>query len=78
MDYLVQNASEILRLAGALALVGLFILLLFLTRTIIISTRVLKKADDLTDLIITYVSKPLTMIIKAEKTINQIMDRMKK
>ena len=78
MDYLIQNASELLRLAGALALVGFFILCLFLCRTIIISTRVLKKAYDLTDIIITYISKPLVMIMKAEKTINQIVDRMKK
>ncbi len=77
MDYLLENASEFLRLAGALALFGVFIFLIFLTRTIIITTRVIKKADDLTDLIITYLAKPIGMVIKAEKTINSLMKRFK-
>ncbi len=77
MDYLLNNASELLRLAGALALLGLFILLIFFTRTIIITTRVLKKADDLTDLILTYVSKPLGMVIKAERIVSNILKRFK-
>ncbi len=77
MDYLIENASELLRLAGALALVGLFIFLLFLTRTIVIATRVLKKADDLTDLIITYISKPMAMIMQAERTISGLMKKFK-
>lgn len=78
MDYLIENASELLRLAGALALIGVFILFLFLTRTVIIATRVLKKADDLTDLVITYISRPVAMIMKAEKAISGIMKRFKK
>ncbi len=78
MNYLLENASELLRLAGALALIGVFILALFLTRTIIIATRVLKKADDLTDLIITYISKPVAMIMRTERTISAILKRFGK
>ena len=78
MSYLLENASELLRLAGALAFIGVFILLIFLTRTIIITTRVLKKADDLTDLIMTYVSKPIAMIIKVERIMTGILKRFKK
>lgn len=77
MDYLIENAAEFLKLAGALALSGLTILFLFLTRTIIIATRVLKKADDLTDLVITYISKPVAMIMKAERTVSTLMKRFK-
>ena len=78
MSYLLENASELLRLAGALAFIGVFILLIFLTRTIIITTRVLKKVDDLTDLIMTYVSKPIAMIIKVERIMTSILKRFKK
>lgn len=78
MAYLLENASELLRLAGALALFGVFILFIFLTRTIIITTRVIKKVDDLTDLIVTYVAKPVSMIIKAERTISSILKRFGK
>lgn len=78
MDYLLENASEILRLAGALALFGFFVLCLVLTRTIIIATRVLKKVDDLTDLIITYISKPVAMIMRAEKAISGIFKYFRK
>ncbi len=77
MDYLIANAAEFLKLAGALALVGLFIFLIFLTRTVIIATRVLKKADDLTDLIITYISKPVALMMKAEKTVSGLIKRFK-
>lgn len=77
MEFLLENASEILRLAGALALTGVFILCLYLARTIYIATQVLKKANDLIDLFITYIQKPISMIIKAEKLISGIMNRFK-
>ncbi len=77
MEYLLENASELLRLAGALAFLGVFILLIVLTRTIIITTRVIRKVDDLTDLIMTYISKPVAMIIRAEKVMSNILKRFK-
>ncbi len=77
MDYLIENASEILKLAGSLALFGLFILFIFLTRTVIISTRLLRKVDDLTDLIMSYIAKPVALMMQAEKKVNQLLKRFK-
>ncbi|MCK5460447.1 hypothetical protein KAI58_00485 [Candidatus Gracilibacteria bacterium] len=77
MNFLIENASELLRLAGALALMGVFILCLYLARMVYLASQVLRKANDLADLFITYIQKPISMIIKAEKLISGILNRFK-
>jgi len=75
MDYLLDNALEIMWLClgfGFLILVG------FVVRTIYIATQLLKKVNDLTDLTIHYVNKPLSMIVQAEKTVMQLLERFTK
>ncbi len=75
MDYILENAKEIMMLCfGA----GFLILAIVITRTVIIATRLMKKIDDLTDLTIHYINKPLSMIVHAEKALNKFLDSMNK
>ena len=68
MTYITENSVELLRLAGALALVCLGIFFLYLCRVVYILTRVVRKANDLTDVFIEYVQKPMSVLIKMERT----------
>ncbi len=75
MDYLFDNALQILWLCLGF---GFLLLVLFIIRTIYIATQLLKKINDLTDLTIHYVNKPLSMIVQAEKTVTQMLERFTK
>lgn len=78
MDYLLENSAELMKLAGALAFVGVFILMIYLTRAVYLATQVLTKANDLVDLFLTYIQRPISMIIKAEKIISKIVSKFGK
>ncbi len=73
MDYLLENASEILKLCISLALIGVFVVCITITRTIYLSNKLLKKVNDLTDLFISYIQKPLSKLIQAEQTVSSII-----
>lgn len=75
MDYLIENALQILWLCLGF---GFLILVFFVVRAIYIATLLLKKVNDLTDLTIHYVNKPLSMIVQAEKTVTQMLERFTK
>ena len=72
LDYLMANALEILWLCLGF---GFLLLVLFVVRALYIATQLLKKVNDLTDLTIHYVNKPLSMIVQAEKTVTQLLEK---
>jgi len=72
MDYIFANALEILWLCLGF---GFLILVIFVVRAIYIATQLMKKVNDLTDLTIHYINKPLSMIVQAEKTVTQMLER---
>ena len=75
MDFLIENAKEIMMLCfGA----GFLLLALFVTRTLIVATRLLSKIDDLTDLTIHYINKPLSMMVQVEKTVHHFLKKLNK
>ncbi len=61
MDYLVTHATEIMQLCFGF---GFLILVAFCIRPLILLTRVLAKIDDLSDLFIEYLEKPLRAAIR--------------
>lgn len=78
MNYLLENSAELLKLAGALAFIGVFVLTIYLARAVYLATQVLTKANDLVDLFLTYIQRPISMIIKAEKVISKVMKKFSK
>jgi len=75
LDYMIENALQILWLCLGF---GFVVLVLFVIRTLYVVTQLLKKVNDLTDLTIHYVNKPLSMIVQAEKTVTQFLDKFNK
>ncbi len=75
MDYVVQNATEIMQLCFGF---GFLLFVVLLIRPIMLMTRLLKKADDLSDLFIEYIQKPLRAGIKIYHAINDVMGFFKK
>lgn len=67
MNYLTEHSVELLRLAGALALIGVGFFFIYLCRVVYILTRVVRKVNDLTDLFIDYVQKPVSVLLKIER-----------
>ncbi|MDH3324734.1 MAG: hypothetical protein OEL89_03790 [Candidatus Peregrinibacteria bacterium] len=69
MDYIVENANEIMKLCfGA----GFLIFVMFVCHTLWVATRLMRKIDDLTDIFIEYVQKPLAIILTAKKIFDKI------
>jgi len=75
MDYIIENAREIMYLCFG---VGFLVFFLCATRMVLIATRLLKKIDDLTDLFIHYIQKPLMFLIEAQKFLSKILGWWKK
>ena len=75
MDYIIANATEIMQLCfGG----GFLILALLASRALWITISLLKKINDVTDVIIEYLQKPISMIISAEKTISKVLSFLQK
>ncbi len=75
MDYLFEHSREIMQLCfGA----GFLVFVIFAVRTMLLATRVLQKIDDITDLFISYIQKPLQFIIEAQKIISHLLEFFKK
>ncbi len=71
MDYLFEHSREIMQLCfGA----GFLIFVIFAVRAMILATRVLKKLDDLSDLFISYIQKPLQLIFEGQKIISHLLE----
>jgi len=75
MEFWITNARELMYLCfGG----GFILLVLFAIRTMWIATRVLRKIDDLTDLFIEYIQKPIQFIIEAQKILSKVLGWLKK
>ena len=73
LDYMIEHALEILWLCLGF---GFVVLVLFVVRALYIATQLMKKVNDLTDLTIHYVNKPLSMIVQVEKTVTQFLEKL--
>ncbi|MCF7906009.1 hypothetical protein K9L63_02370 [Candidatus Gracilibacteria bacterium] len=75
IEFWITNAREIMFLCfGG----GFLLFVLFAIRTMWIATRLLRKLDDLTDLFIEYIQKPLKFIIEAQKILSKVLGWWKK
>jgi hypothetical protein len=75
MDSLLENAREIMQLCFGF---GFVIFVIFAVRAMLLATRVLKKMDDLSDLFISYIQKPLQFILEGQKIISHLLEFFKK
>jgi hypothetical protein len=67
--FVIEHAKEIMYLCFG---VGFFGLMMYLIRGIVILTRLLRKIDDVADLVIEYIQKPLSMIVQIHRTFQKI------
>jgi hypothetical protein len=75
MNYLIEHAQEIMYLCvGG----GFLLVCLFAVRTLWIGTRLIKKVDDLSDIFVQYIQKPLRFIIQAQQVIGKLTEWMRK
>ncbi len=77
LNYLTENSVEILRLAGAVALVAIGFFFLYLCRVVFILTRVVRKVNDLSDLFIHYVQQPISTLMKIDKMVKKFGKKKK-
>ncbi len=66
MDYLITNATAIMQLCFGL---GFLVLVGFAVRSLLILTSILKKLDDLSDIFIEYVQKPLRIFMHVHRVV---------
>ncbi len=69
MDYILAHALEIFWLTLS---VCLFALTLLVSRTILKINRILTKIDDLTEIFIEYIQKPIAMILQVQSIVSKI------
>ena len=69
LEFILEHAREIMQLCFG---VGFFIFVLFLTRALIVATRIMRKVNDLVDVFINYIQKPLMMILSIQKFLSKI------
>ncbi len=67
--FILEYAKEIMFLCFG---VGFLTMSFFITRSVIRIHSLLQKLDDLSDLFITYIQRPLSLIIQAHKAVNGI------
>ena len=73
--FFIENAKEIMFLClGG----GFLILIIYIVRSLVILTRLLNKVDDITDLVVEYIQKPLSVIIQAHRTFQKVQSWFKK
>jgi len=75
IDYLVQNAKAIMMLCfGG----GFLILAIQLARAASAVIKLVKKINNLLEIFVDYIQKPLAVILSAKKIFDQIVDRFTK
>jgi len=74
-NYLLAHAQEIMYLCFG---VGFFLVCLVAVRFIWIGTKVLRKIDDLSDLFIEYIQKPLRLFMEAQHVFSKVLGWFKK
>ena len=72
ITFLLENAKEIALLCFGF---GFLILVFFVVRTLVVATRVLGKIDDLSDIFIQYVQKPLAILLQAKRFLDQFLGK---
>lgn len=72
MDYLINNALEIMYLCFGFGFVALVI---YVVRTLTVVLKLLRKVNDLTDLTIHYVNKPLRYLVSVERQVNDLVNK---
>ena len=71
MDYLVQNASEVMRLCFG---IGFLVLMLVLSHSVLVFTQVAKKIDQVADLLIKLVSTPVTLSLQVKEVMDHVFN----
>ncbi len=69
MDYIFENALEFFWLTLS---VCIFIMTLLVSRTILKVNRILTKIDDLTEIFIEYIQKPIAIIFQVQRILSKI------
>ncbi|MCF7812683.1 hypothetical protein K9M59_03785 [Candidatus Gracilibacteria bacterium] len=75
MDYFIEHAKEIMYLCfGG----GFLVLVIFAVRALWIATHLLAKLDDLSELFIEYIQKPLRIILQLHEVFKNVTRWFKK
>ena len=69
MLFLLENAKEIMFLCFGFSALALCV---YIIRSLVLLNRLFKKIDDLTDIFIEYIQKPLAFLLQAQKTFRKI------
>lgn len=69
MDYLVEHASEIMRLCFG---IGFLVLMLVLSHSVLAFTHVAKKVDQAADLLLKLISAPVTMSLQIKEIVDHV------
>lgn len=69
MDYLVEHASEIMRLCFGF---GFLVLMLVLSHSVLAFTHVAKKVDQVADLLLKLISTPVTISLQLKEIVDHV------
>ncbi len=72
LQALIENALEILYLCLS---AGFLALAFFVSRALYFAIKLMKKVNDLTDLTIHYVNKPLKYLVSVENQVNKVVEK---
>ena len=75
MDFILNHAKEIMYLCFG---VGFLVLIGFLCQSIYVATRVFRKIDDLSDIFIQYVQKPLRVFLQVKDVFMNVREWFRK
>ena len=75
MDFLLQHAKEIMYLCFG---VGFLVLVGFMCQSIYVATKVLRKINDISDVFIEYVQRPLKMFLQMKDFVSSVSAWFKK
>lgn len=73
METIFAHATDILKLSASFLLVSLSFWLILCARVLIQVQQLLRKINDVSDVVITYIQKPIMAIMAAEKTFKQVI-----
>lgn len=69
MDYIIEHASEIMRLCFG---IGFLVLMLVLSHSVLAFTHVAKKVDQVADLLLKLVSTPVILSLQIKEMVDQV------
>ncbi len=74
MDYILENALEIFWLTLSLCV---FIMTILVSKTLLKINKILQKVDDLTEVFIEYIQKPIAIIFQVQKILSKVFKMFK-